>query len=437
MKGWRKMYKHSKKCFAFLVLLVCIGLLVGKSEFFENSTVNAATTRGVVTAESLNVRSGPGTRYEQVKQDGKYVYLYKDDTVQILGEEDNFYKVKFTYNGKSVTGYSSKAFIKIVTATKEPETDDTVSLPEEDVPGAAVTNTATPTPTSTPADTDTITVTGLKIPAKITASALRVRTKSSATAKQLTYEGKSVSLKKGKSVSIRRQKIIKGVVWYYIRFKYSGKYLKGYVLSDYVQLKFTDTVKGKISTDSKLVVRNSAGVSDDYLMYNNTIVKLADGKNVKIKEETTANCKKWFKISFTYKKKTLKGYVLANHVLFRTTSTETQNKEQTTTTDNTEVTTSGAVTATPTPTSTSSAIAGVSGVVVSDKVLNVRVQPGTDKEKLTYKGVAVQLTNGKVVTILDSMVYDGAVWYYVSFTYEDTVLKGYVLGTYIEINSAG
>lgn len=422
------MYKHSNKCFAFLVLLVCTGLLIGKSGFLKNM-VKAATTRGVVTAEALNVRSGPGTSYEQVKQDGKYVYLYKDDTVQILGEEDNFYKVKFTYNSKSVTGYSSKSFIKIVTTAKETEEEDTVSVSEEDIPGAAVTTTATPT--QTPASIDSVTVTGVKIPAKTTASALRVRTKASITSKQLVYQEKGVSLKKGKSVSIRKQKNVNGVVWYYIRFKYSGKYLKGYVLSDYVQLKFTNTIKGKISTDSKLTIRNSAGVSDDYLMYNNAIVKLSNGKSVEIKGETTANCKKWFKISFNYKKKTLTGYVLANHVLFKSAVTATQNTEQTTTSDATEVTTESAVTAMP------SIVEGVSGVVVSDKALNVRVQAGTDKDKLVYNGVAVQLTNGKSVTILDSQVYDGAVWYYVSFSYEDTVLTGYVLGTYIEISSAG
>lgn len=427
------MYKHSKKCFAFLVLLVCVGLLIGEQEFLKNDVVGVAATRGVVTAESLNVRSGPGVNYEQVKQDGKYVYLYKNDTVQIVGEENNFYKVKFTYNGKSITGYSSKAFIKIATATKEPESqkEQTIPLPEDEVPGAAVTSTPTPTPTSE--NTDPVTVTGLKIPAKITASSLWVRTKASATAKKLTYEEKSVALKKGKTVSIRRQKLVKGIVWYYIRFKYNGNYLKGYVLSDYVQLKFTDTVKGKMNTSTKIVVRNSAGVSDDYLMYNNAIVKLSNGKNVKIKGETTANCKKWFKISFTYKGKTMRGYVLANHVLFRATdtSTNTQDTQQPTAPEPSETTAPNTVSATP------SAVAGISGVVVSDKVLNVRVKPGTDKEKLTYNGIAVQLTNGKVVTILDSMVYDDAVWYYVSFTYENTTLKGYVLGTYIEINSAG
>ena len=422
------MYKHRIKCVAFFVLVLCTGLLIGKGEFFKQDVVNAAVTRGVVTAESLNVRSGPGADYEKVKQDGKFVYLHKDDTVQIQGEENNFYKVKFTYNGKSVTGYSSKAYIKIVTATKEP---DEVAIPEENVPGEAVTSTATPSPT--PTSTDTVTVTGVKIPAKVTASSLRVRKKASSKAKQLTYEEKGVALKKGKTVSIRRQKIVKGVVWYYIRFKYNGKYLNGYVLSDYVQLKFTDDVKGKITTSAKMVVRKSAGVSDDYLMYNNGFVKLSNGKNVKIKGEAIANSKKWFKISFTYKGKSMKGYGLANHGLFRATDTnaDTQNAQPTTTSDIKE---------TPAPevsTATSSAIAGVSGVVVSDKVLNVRVKPGTDKEKLTYNGTAVQLTKGKVVTILDSMVYEGSVWYYVSFTYEDTTLKGYVLGTYIEINSAG
>lgn len=425
MKGLRKVYKHRIKCIAFLVLVVCAGLLIGKGEFLKQDVVNAAVTRGVVTAESLNVRSGPGAEYEKIKQDGKFVYLHKEDTVQILGEENNFYKVKFTYNAKSITGYSSKAYIKIVTATKEP---DEVSVPEEDVPGEAVTSTATPSPA--PVSTDTVTVTGVKIPAKVTASSLRVRTKASSKAKQLTYEEKGVALKKGKTVSIRKQKIVKGVVWYYIRFKYNGKYLNGYVLSDYVQLKFTDTVKGKIATKGKIVVRKSAGVSDDYLMYNDAIVKLSNGKNVKIRGEATANSKKWFKISFTYKGKSMKGYVLANHVLFRTTDT----------TQDTKPTASPDIKETPAPdvsTATSSAIAGVSGVVVSDKVLNVRVKPGTDKEKLTYNGTAVQLANGNVVTILESMVYEGSVWYYVSFAYGDTTLKGYVLGTYIEINSAG
>lgn len=430
------MYRYKRKLIAVLTAVSCVlGTGLNRGDTFIQA--KNTTDSGVVTAESLNVRSGAGVTFDQVKVNGKVVYLHKSDPVQILEEQNGFYKIQFYISGKKVSGYSSKAFIQAAgdTSTKKgtgtskknsaTDTNKSEEVVEDTLPGAA-------------ASQQNATVTGIKVPAKITASALRVRSKASTTSKQIMVEEKPVSLVKGTSVSIRKQRIVNGNVWYYIRFKYEGEYAKGYVLSDYVQLKYKTPIAGKITTDSKLVVRNTPGVSDDYVMHNKTIVKIANNKKVKIKGEAVANCKKWFKISFTYKNKTREGYVLANRVLFYAEPTpvadDTETKPATDTTTET--------TNTVPDTSSGGAVTGetqnsVPAVVRSSVPLNVRIEPGTDKDKVTYHDTAVQLLDGKSLTILDTKIFDGAIWYYVSFVYEDTILHGYVLGNYVDINSAG
>lgn len=431
------MYQYKKKLIAVLTAVSCV---LGTGTNSEASLIHAkdTTDSGVVIAESLNVRSGAGATFSQVKVNGKVVYLHKSDPVQILDEQNGFYKIQFYISGKKVSGYSSKAFIQASgdTGTKKEtgtskknsgtDTDKGEEILENTLPGTAATSQAP------------ITVSGIKVPAKITASALRVRSKASTTSKQVMVDEKPVSLVKGTSVSIRKQKIVNGNVWYYIRVKYEGQTVRGYVVSDYVQLKCTTPIAGKITTDSKLVVRNTPGVSDDYVMHNKTIVKLANNKKVKIKGEAVANCKKWLKISFTYKNKTREGYVLSNRVLFYVdTPPATENAETPPSTDTTTETTTTVPETVSGGAATGNTQEGVPGIVRSDKALNVRVEPGTDKDKVTYNGTVVQLLDGKAVTIRDSKVFDGAIWYYVSFVYEDNILHGYVLGNYIDINSAG
>ena len=431
------MYQYKKKLIAILTAASCV---LGTGAHTGDSLIHAKniTDSGVVIAESLNVRSGAGVTFSQVKVNGIVVYLHKSDPVQILDEQNGFYKIQFYISGKKVSGYSSKAFIQASgdTSTKKgtgtskknsaTDTDKGEEIVEDTLPGTATTSQSP------------VTVSGIKVPAKITASALRVRSKASTTSKQVVVDKKPVSLVKGTSVSIRKQKIVNGNVWYYIRVKYDGQTVKGYVVSDYVQLKCTTPIDGKITTDSKLVVRNTPGVSNDYVMHKKTIVKLSNNKKVKIKGEAVANCKKWLKISFTYKNKTREGYVLANRVLFYTEPAKvTENTEETPSTDTTkenttslpDITSGGAV--------TGSAQNSVPAVVRSSVLLNVRVEAGTDKEKLIYHDVAVQLLDGKAITILDTKIFDNAIWYYVSFVYEDTILHGYVLGNYVDINSAG
>ena len=445
------MEKHTGmtvKYWSFVIGLCFVMAVAGLSVF---GRAEAASATGVVTAESLNVRTGPGTSYPKVKKDGKFVYLFKDDEVKIVGDENNFYKVKFSYNGSSVTGYSSKSYIKLLVATASPTAaSDTEIIDEDSVPGAAIT-TATPQPTST---STTKMVTGLKLGGKVTASALKVRTKSSVSSAQLTYKDKKISLKKNKSVTILRQKIVKGVVWYYVKFKYSGDvYLKGYVHSDYVQLTFSDTVRGTITTNSKVIVRNSAGVNDDYLLFDGAKVKLSDGKRVIIKKEAKANSMKWFKVSFKYKGETLKGYVLSNQVLYKKDTTTTKDTEATASpapsvkpSQVPEATTDVAVTKSPAPQMTASPAPTQTPTVTEDPdiegevtvgPLNVRVAPGKDQDKLSYNGVDVKLAVGTNVTIHEITTYNNEAWYHVTFVYEEQELSGYVMAQYVAVSSAG
>ncbi len=389
------------------------------------SFADSVSPQGVVVADSLNVRTGPGTSYDQLKYNDKYVYLYKDDVVDILGEEGSFYKVQFVYNNVTFIGYSSKFYIQI----KSEESVET---------SATATPTATALPSTTTStnvvkDINSCTINGLKIDAKVTASALNVRTKASKTSPQVSYKDEDVALVKNTKVVITKQKIVKGVVWYYITFSYKGKKLKGYVLSDYVKMTLSTKVKGRVAVKNKLIVRKTAGISDDYVWFNDNVVQIPNNKAVVVKKETTANCKKWLLISFSYKSKTIKGYVLANKILLSRDVTFVSEEDTTSTTkDSTDKT---VVDPTSAPTSTPTTVTGggiLGRVSTGEQTLRVRVKPGTDQKVLEYKGNQVKLADQHLVNILGQEDKDGTMWYHVNFDFEDTKLEGYVVASYVK-----
>lgn len=57
-----------------------------------------STKQGTITAESLNVRTGPGTSYESIG------YLHNGDKVTILGESNGWYKIDFNGREAWVSG---------------------------------------------------------------------------------------------------------------------------------------------------------------------------------------------------------------------------------------------------------------------------------------------------------------------------------------------
>ncbi len=92
--------------------LVLTGALTGMAICTMTICSNAATVK--VTAETLNVRKGPSTSTEVVAM------LSEGVECELLGEEDNWYKVKY----KNYTGYVSKDYAKLIGDNNENQTNN-------------------------------------------------------------------------------------------------------------------------------------------------------------------------------------------------------------------------------------------------------------------------------------------------------------------------
>lgn len=459
MKTNKKRNKH----IIYIGAFICIAVVFTFGWIGFGKSAEAANAKGVVTAESLNVRTGPDYSYDQVLLDKKAVYLFKNNVVTILGEQGRYYKVKFTYKEEKIIGYSCKSYIKVTSGTvgviEEEAAEEEIE--EESLPDAESATTkptakarATAKPSSkAKADTTVIieeeeipqapvetivnrSASGLKLTGKITASSLYVRTKPSTVAEQVKLNNASVALKKNKKVTITKQKIVKGVIWYYVKCKVNGSTVKGYLHGDYVCLTFNEKVNGVINSSTEINVRNTPGVSEDYLLYKDEEVVLTEGDTVVVKKEAVANSKKWFRISFKYRGKTCKGYVLANMVTFKGKTQENVTQDNIKTEETASTSTSAAITATVEPSPSYKETTPTLAKVLQGP-LNVRVQPGYDKDYVNYAGNKITLSAGQAITILGNASTNTENWYYISFTYDGTTLNGYVAAQYVTISSAG
>lgn len=94
------------------------GLTIG------GNTVTAATTKyGYVdVTSSLNVRKGAGTTYGLLTDsNGRGISLHPNQKVTILSESNGWYKVSFTYNGATYTGYVSGSYVNVYDGTYDEE----------------------------------------------------------------------------------------------------------------------------------------------------------------------------------------------------------------------------------------------------------------------------------------------------------------------------
>ena len=82
----------------------------------DSSTGTVISGKGIVTASTLNVRSGAGTSYSVVAK------IYKNDKVDLLEKLNGWYKVKLS-NGK--TGWVSDDYISRVNDSNDTENNET------------------------------------------------------------------------------------------------------------------------------------------------------------------------------------------------------------------------------------------------------------------------------------------------------------------------
>ena len=275
----------SKVLAVWLIVLCLIGFL------WCNQDVSHANTTGVVTATSLNVRSGAGTSYSVLTT------LANGTEVTIVETLDSWYKITLTINDEETIGYVSKQYIAIETA-------------------ATATPTPTVAPTATPAPQVTYrnvtTYKEISVASKILKDA-KLYKKDGVTRRKISK--KYVTLKKGKSVKITGEKLIAGKKWFRITFTYKKKQQTAYVRNTYVKMTLKKSANAQIfNVKSAGKIRQKAGSKAAYLKVKNKIVKVPKGTTVQIIKDKLTEKKKWYKLSFTYKGKTVKGFLNSKYV---------------------------------------------------------------------------------------------------------------------------
>lgn len=272
------------------VLVVCAGILL-----FHRDHSMAANQTGVVTATSLNVRTGAGTSYNILQHNGVNVALSNGTKVTILESLTGWYKVTFTYQSAILTGYVSSVYIAI-----EPTTE------------------ATPTPSPSSAVTANVTYrtettyTEIRVPAKTTKKAALYK-KDGKTRYKVSK--KKVTLNKGKSVKLVGEKLINNKKWFKISFKYKKKTRTAYVRNTYVKMTLKTAANAQIANVKKaLKLRKKKGTKSPYKKSAGKVVSLAKGTAVSITKEVTVNKVKWYKLLYSYNGKQLTGYANSKYV---------------------------------------------------------------------------------------------------------------------------
>ncbi|MCR5608880.1 MAG: cadherin-like beta sandwich domain-containing protein [Lachnospiraceae bacterium] len=152
---------------------------------------------------------------------------------------------------------------------------------------------------------------------------------------------------------------------------------------------------GKV-TATLLNVRTGAGTKYSILRSGSTLVRLPKNTTVTINSEKSG----WYYISFSYNGKNLKGYASKSYITKTTAKT----------------------------TSTTTSLAGTKGYVTASS-LNVRTGASTSSAIMKYNSAYVRLKKGVVVDIISKTNS----WYYASFNYSGTVLKGYLSSSYVSL----
>ena len=283
---------NSKKKWIGIFLL--IGFLAGIILISGGKDVSyAADVTGVVTADSLNVRSDAGTSYAILTKLTKGTKVTVQETVTTSTGE-KWYKVPVTVDGNALTGYVSATYIAI---------------------DAAASPTAPPTPVP-PAQGVTyrneVTYKAINVSAK-TLSKTNVYAK--AGGKRKVISRKKVTLPKGKSVKITAEKMVKQKKWFKITFNYKKKKRTGYIRNLYVKMTLKSATTGAVNNlKTSIKVRSKADVKSAYKKSGNKYIKMAKGAEVKITKDIKKNNVKWYKLSFTYQGKTKTGYVAAKYI---------------------------------------------------------------------------------------------------------------------------
>lgn len=274
-----------------MLLVFCAGLLALHRDYTQ-----AANQTGVVTATSLNVRTGAGTSYGILQHNGVNVALPGGTTVTILETLTGWYKVNFTVQSTVLTGYVSASYVAIeTTATATPTTP-----------------TAAPTAAASVTYRTETTYQDIRVAAKISTKTPLYKSNGKTRYK---VAKKKLTLNKGKSVKLLGEKVIKNKKWFKISFIYKKKTRTAYVRNTDVKMTLKTAANAKIANVKKTAkIRSKKGTDAAYKKVGGKVVALSKGTGVSITKEYKIKNTKWYKISFTYQNKKRTGYINSKYV---------------------------------------------------------------------------------------------------------------------------
>ena len=283
---------NRKVFYTILGMTILCGLVL-----FHSGNSLAANQTGIVTASSLNVRTGAGTSYDILQYNNANVLLAKEDKVTILEKLSGWYQVSFVKDNTTLTGFVSSNYIAIEQAS-----------------------TAVPAPTVTPASTSEPTITyryeTSYRPVSVGAKVLKKSKLYKANGKSVYKVGrKKMSLAKGKKIKVIGEKTLKGKKWFHVSFTYKKKKRKAYLQNKYVKLTAGKGIYAQIFNVKKAAnIRKKKGTGSAYKKVGGKKVSIAKKAAVTIVSDVAVKSTRWYKLRFNYKGKTYTGYSNAKYV---------------------------------------------------------------------------------------------------------------------------
>lgn len=251
--------------------------------FVQYGHTTSATAVGTVRVSGyLNVRKGPGKKYAFVKSGGTRVTLSNEEEVTILAKNKNWYKIRFRYNGKKVSGYVYSKYLSVMS-------------------GDVCTQ-----------------VSGIVSP-----SAVLVRTSPVKSGCVLKLDKTSVRLARKTKVRIKSEIVSHSIKYYQISFTYKKNKLSGYVPAKSIVTDFSTAIPGIITTSGKVVLRKTAGKTTPVTINGSGIV-LTDGTQVLMTGETVVSGVKYIKVEITIDGVKYKGYIVSNLLRFQQVKLEAE-----------------------------------------------------------------------------------------------------------------
>lgn len=231
-----------------------------------STTINAPAK---MTATNVNVRKSATTKSDRVGS------LKKGTSVKVLKEKTvdgkKWYYISYTENKKTKKGYVLSDYVGL-TFSKN-------------------------------------------LAGTISSSSTKIRKGAGSDKPYVKAGSKEISLKKAHDVIVTREaKDAKGIKWLRISFYYKDKQYAGYVKSTQVKLSQVATVTGKVTGTDNLNVRVAAGTDKKQLTYKDAKVKLKKDAQLNILGKTEVKGLVWYYGTFTYEKKTLKGFVSSEYI---------------------------------------------------------------------------------------------------------------------------